>query len=151
MKKDQTQNKLKNIKIALRLKGLRCSKGRLAIIHSLLSIHKPISADTLNTILRQSGIVLDKSTLYRALEKYELAGIIEKITTSERVWLYCLSSEFIEEKKHPHFTCSSCHQTYCLDDMQLDLNESLPGGFTTSMENLHLQGICSDCNEIKRD
>ncbi len=94
---------------------------------------------------------LDKVTIYRTLKTFEEKGIIHQVldTSSQVKYALCNSScsKHEHQDAHIHFKCTSCHQTYCIEDREIP-SVPLPKGFTEVHSSMLVEGICKDCNEL---
>lgn len=91
----------------------------------------------------------DRVTIYRALNSFEEHGIIHRASEDRQGIKYALCSSDCQNEphadKHAHFVCDECHQTYCLEDVEVPEVE-VSGDFSISRVNYTLSGICKECN-----
>ncbi len=121
-------------------------------------IRKTKSVETLIQLFNQgeeaySGVYLvdrlrkkmNKTTVYRILERLEDEGMIHSFTDNDGLTWYakcngCSSSHHAD--LHPHFKCRNCGKTVCLN---LDIAiPSIPNRKVDSAEFL-LIGVCEKC------
>jgi Fur family transcriptional regulator, ferric uptake regulator len=78
-------------------------------------------------------------------------GIAHRIAGDDRVWRFMVNEPDAAvvaphaHHSHAHFTCSSCGQTFCLDDVPSTLNFRLPAGFKPQEVDLKFRGKCLHC------
>jgi Fur family ferric uptake transcriptional regulator len=90
---------------------------------------------------------VDKVTLYRTLKTFQENKLIHSIDDGTGAIKYALCQETCEcrpEDLHVHFLCTTCQQTYCLNDIHIPLI-TLPRDFTLENINMVVKGICSNC------
>ena len=93
----------------------------------------------------------DRVTIYRALSSFEKHGILHKASEDGHGVKYAMCGHNCPEESHAdthaHFICNECHQTYCLDDVQVPkLNVS--NEFSVKTANYTLNGICKECKDL---
>ena len=90
----------------------------------------------------------DRVTIYRALNSFEEHGIVHRASEDRQSIKYAMcSSNFMDEPnadEHVHFICDECHQTYCLEDVEVPEVE-VSDEFSISRVNYTLNGICKEC------
>ncbi|MCG8574612.1 MAG: transcriptional repressor [Flavobacteriales bacterium] len=92
---------------------------------------------------------LDKVTIYRTLKSFEEKGITHQILDTSNQVKYALCGDSCSDHEHHdahlHFKCTSCEQTYCIEDSQIP-QISLPKGFVQRHSSMLVEGICKTCN-----
>ena len=89
---------------------------------------------------------MNKTTVYRALDRMEKEGILHSFSGKEGLKWYakckdsCNSSE--HKDIHPHFQCSDCGKTTCIS---VDLSIPSVQGYNISTAEVLLIGQCPDC------
>ena len=127
------------------LKGasLRRTGPRMAVLSALLKAKRPITQEEIAAKTGANGP--DKVTIYRILEILIDAGLVHKVYLSERAQHFELADNCTESQCHPHFTCSSCGQTFCMTDLSLPLAKSPHRGFKIKHQQVRLEGLCPEC------
>lgn len=84
---------------------------------------------------------MNKTTVYRALERLENEGILHSFTGNSGLKWFALCKE-AAFSSHPHFQCQICGQSKCLP-----LNVAIPfiPNHRVDSVNLILIGQCEDC------
>ncbi len=93
---------------------------------------------------------MNRSTVYRILERLEDEGILHSFTGSDGLTWYALGNKNLLSGKanldtHPHFQCKDCGKTECLP-----MSVSIPdvSKHTVESVSLLLVGQCSDCASV---
>jgi len=97
--------------------------------------------------LEQTFEKADKVTLYRTLKTFEENKLIHSIDDGTGSVKYALCKETCQchpEDLHVHFLCTSCHHTYCLNDIPIP-SVNLPVHFNLESISMVVKGICSNC------
>ena len=128
----------------LREAGLRRTVGRVAILEALGQAQRPLSKDEIVAILGKRR--LNKTTIYRALEGFEQAGLVHRAYLEGRVGYYELAHRCTKQQCHPHFTCAGCGMTHCLLRARVPLVTGLDEGFVLHRQQVRLVGLCPKCN-----
>ncbi len=100
-------------------------------------------------ILKAIPEKINRVTVYRALDRLVEEHKIHKIIDMNGVAKYASCQDCTEENHvhhHLHFSCSSCNQVYCLDDVMPGFN--LPSGYQVNEVNFTLGGTCPTCNKV---
>ena len=99
-------------------------------------------------IERRAGEKFDRVTVYRTLQTFVEKGIIHTIPTSDNSIRYALCKDDCGEghhhDHHVHFVCTTCHTTYCLDDV-VTPELRLPKGYSAVHIEVVAEGICENC------
>jgi len=127
----------------LRSANLRRTGPRLTVLTALLQAERPMTQEQIAERLGKKAP--NKVTIYRALEKLAEAGLVHKAFVGGRTQYFELSSNCTEEQCHPHFTCTSCGNTYCLVEAALPIVKSPHKGFVIFHQQVRLEGLCPDC------
>ncbi len=97
--------------------------------------------------LEEKFTYAEKSTLYRTLKTFEDKKLIHSIDDGSGAIRYAVCRDTCEcnpEDLHVHFYCTSCKQTFCLNEIPVpEIN--LPSGFTLESVNMVVKGICLNC------
>lgn len=121
--------------------GLRVTSLRKSVMSAFMAAHGALSADDLMEKVGFGSL----SSIYRALEAMEAAGVLERCPVSGEVRLFCLSPG--RSTGHNHFECSGCGRVTHFE-MELPegcMDSALGSGFRVASASIHLSGICRDC------
>ena len=126
---------------------LRQTEPRLAILRTLLK------TDTLLTqeqIAEQIGPdAPNKTTIYRTLTQLLDKNLVHQAYLDDRTSHFELAHHCGERQCHPHFTCVHCKQTHCLTGISTQLVE-LPKGFSVQRQQIHIDGVCPNCQTMNK-
>lgn len=99
-------------------------------------------------IEKKAGEKFDRVTIYRTLQTFVDKGIIHTIPTADNSIRYALCKDECSEGHHHdhhiHFVCTSCQNTYCLDDV-VTPEIKLPKGYMANQVEVVVEGICKNC------
>ena len=133
-------------KILQRLKecDLRLTRNRENLVEVLARAEQPLSADELR---QKAGFAeTDLVTVYRNLEAFQSAGILQRIPLENGSQLFELTD--LDDHFH-HLICRQCHKTERLDVClggQLS-KQAASLGYRQIKHVLEVYGICGDCAE----
>lgn len=119
--------------------GLKHTRRSVEIIDVLTEAEKPMSAEEIYD--KTDDISL--STVYRALERFERAGVVkhEIFDGSERLWE-------LAANRHRHYAiCLSCKQMQYIDSCPVA--DTKVKNFTVTGHRLELYGYCDECMKKK--
>jgi len=128
----------------LKKHGLRVTGARLNVLEIL---HESVSAQSQNDIERKLKNRPDRVTLYRLFKDLEEAGIIHKLIDTSGVTKFALChdcEEHAHHDDHVHFSCSMCHETYCLEHVLLP-DFQIPMGYISKSVHVNIEGVCNAC------
>jgi Fur family ferric uptake transcriptional regulator len=138
--------------VAIRATGERLTAPRTAVLACLLATGRAAShLDVADNLAANHPV--DRVTVYRVLEWLVKTGIAHRIAGDDRVWRFMISPGQGGAKPapqrlhshHAHFTCATCGQTFCLDEVSPDIKVQVPAGFLASEIELMVRGRCADC------
>jgi len=102
-----------------------------------------------NDIIENLSSKRDRVTIYRALNSFEKKGIIHRASVDEKGVKYAICGNQCPNEyhadRHVHFTCNRCHQTYCLEHVEIP-EVPVSEKFSIDHINYTLSGICKICN-----
>ena len=130
--------------ILLKEKGLKVTKGRVAILEILFS-NKDITAEFILNECKKNGIDINQSTVYRAVEFFVEKGLIEKYPLKDGVFAYRVKGE-----EHKHLLkCNVCHKEVEVPCpmKQIEAIVENETGFTLTEHNLVMEGVCKECKK----
>ena len=129
----------------LKNSGLSRTETRFKILDLFLASDKALSLAQIEASFEK----LDRITLYRNLRTFESKGIIHRAVDGTNHPKYALCDEHCQahshQDNHPHFHCTVCEKTICLEDLVTPNLPKLPPGYQVVESNLILSGLCTDC------
>ena len=135
----------------LHSKGLRATAATKLVLSTLQASAEPLSHEELEQrLLTAEGAASkpDRVTLYRILERLCQAGLVRKVSHSDRSWRFALASE----EETGTFECDQCHELTPLEtDEKLDEAMALIGkylkakGQEATPSFLSAHGVCAKC------
>ena len=128
----------------LREFDLRVTTPRVLILGVLMP--NPSKAFSMQQFLKVLGKEMDRSTIYRTLDKLLLQNVINKMTSPNGETIYSLhGAKTCDHLTHPHLKCSVCGSVECLPSYPNGyLNELAASG--VSEVNVVLNGIYKSCS-----
>ena len=132
-------------RILQRLKecGLRLTRNRENLVEVLARAEQPLSADELR---QKAGFAeTDLVTVYRNLEAFQSAGILQRVPLENGSQLFELT-DFGDH--YHHLICRECHKTERLDVCLGDKlsRQAMLMGYKQIKHVLEVYGVCGDCN-----
>ena len=123
--------------------GLRMTRNRERLIKALVDSDHPLSADELR---QEAGFSsTDLVTVYRNLEAFQSAGILQRIPLENGSQLFELTD--LDDHYH-HLICRECHKTerleVCLGEQLSEKAKTL--GYSQIAHVLEVYGICRQCS-----
>jgi len=125
--------------------GCKSTKSRKAIIQLLINAEIPLSAKEIFYFIKESGVSINLSTVYRTLEIMESNGLLDKCMSDDRVRYQLI----LEGSKH-HITCTSCHKSIPLSICPLKTIEKdlvNKTHFDIKGHKLEVYGLCPKCRK----
>ena len=126
----------------LRQCGLRMTRNRESLVEVLMGSDHPLSADEIREKAGFSST--DLVTVYRNLEAFQSAGLLQRIPLENGSQLFELTD--LNDQYH-HLICRECHKTerleVCLGEKLSKKAETL--GYTQIAHVLEVYGICGEC------
>lgn len=108
-----------------------------------------VSAEEIESILKEQGSPVGKTTIYRHLLKYEKDGIVRKLTPpSAKSALFQMTKNNCHE--HLHLRCTKCGKILHLECKfmnMLDKHIKQHHGFSADYNSSVIYGICDKCAE----
>ena len=125
--------------------GIRKTPFRIRVLELFL---KASHSALRNKIIEQKLGQFDRITLYRTLKTFEKSKLIHEVVDGSNESKYALCdhscSVHTSDKEHVHFLCTSCSETYCLNEVE-DLKLNLPKSFKVEKIQVALSGVCNQC------
>jgi Fur family ferric uptake transcriptional regulator len=135
------------IKDILKRNNLSVTGSREKILSLFLSQQGALAH---GDIEKKAGEKFDRVTVYRTLQTFVEKGIIHAIPTADNSIRYALCKDACSEGHHHdhhiHFQCTSCQNTYCLDDV-VTPEVNLPKGYVSKHIEVVVEGVCKTCME----
>lgn len=133
----------------LKVNGLRLTKTRKALVEVFLLDKTPLSVRDILYELQKVRIMVNKTTVYRELEKLQTRGIIDVVRLKDRKQYYELASR----EHHHHLICLSCERVedVDMDEAKLLAEEETVNrerGFIVLRHSLEFFGLCKGCQLI---
>jgi len=113
----------------------------------LLELFEPsVKAILAVDLIEQLKNDMNKTTVYRALERLESEGIVHSFVGKDGLKWYakcsgCSSHE--HNDIHPHFQCNVCHKVTCLP---VDVTIPNVKDYTIETASIFLTGKCNECS-----
>ncbi|GMU39721.1 MAG: hypothetical protein AMXMBFR23_05870 [Chloroflexota bacterium] len=133
---------------AIRDAGLRRTSPRSAVAVALRHAGGHRTADEVLARLREEpdGEAVARSTVYRALESLEAAGLVHGVRSPQSEMRF----EWSDDSDHHHLTCDVCgHESEValtsVRTLQREVRQA--AGFDVSIRHLALRGRCAGCRE----
>jgi len=129
-----------------RKQGMRMTQTRSLMLDLFLENHQPLSALTLKQALKKRGHEVNKTTVYRELERLEKAGILQSIRLQDRKQYF----ELANRGHHHHLVCLECDQVLDIafqDASLLKQAETLSKkeNFLIATHTIEFYGKCHSC------
>lgn len=125
--------------------NLKATKHRLSILEELESNELTITAEDLYIKLKDRGVCISLSTVYRCLETLHEKGIVKRSNLPDyNKAVY----EFNHNDHRHHLICIKCHKMLPIIGCPLEGYEKLVEskfGFTVKGHNLEVYGCCDVC------
>ena len=125
----------------LKRHGLKCTKIRIALLKKLINAR---SAQSYLDLKKALNIASDKSTVYRNLNVFEKEGLIHSLVDGKGIHKYAFGTAQNMDDAHPHFECSKCQKTFCVNEI-IQYKGNYPKGFRPATINMTIKGLCVNC------
>ena len=128
----------------LKEKGLSNTGPRKRILEILIGHKGPLSASEVYQKLEFEGLCHNESTVYRNLQKFLEADMIQTFTLNDGIARF----EF-KKGHHHHIVCIKCKKMDCLNLCQIEklFDETIKNhGFMPVSHNLEFYGLCKSCS-----
>ena len=135
------------IKDLLHAHGLKKTPIRTEMLELFLEHDFALSA---SDIVAKMTARHDRVTIYRGLNSFEEHGILHRASEDGQGVKYAMCSQHCPDEphtdKHAHFVCDECHQTYCLEEVEVP-KVKLSDQFSVHGFQYTISGICKSCKE----
>ncbi|WP_018476713.1 Fur family transcriptional regulator [Pontibacter roseus] len=130
--------------------GLRKTNCRTDVLNLFLENKHALAHAAIE---QQLGKQYDRVTLYRTLHSFEEKGLLHSINDGSGAVKYALCKEACNQHQHHdnhiHFSCTSCGQTYCINEVHIPALR-MPAGYQVRELHFSAQGICSSCSKAQK-
>ena len=125
--------------------GMGSGKKTKSLMLLLEAFEQSNDAISTSDLVRQLNQKMNKTTVYRILQRLEDRGTLHSFTGKDGLKWYAKCKGFAEDKKldtHPHFQCKICGKVECLN-----LGISIPAvpHYKIESAELLLVGECNEC------
>lgn len=126
--------------------GIRPTAIRQMVLKEIIAYDHTF---TLNEMEQRIGTI-DRSTLFRTLMLFVGRKILHDIDngSGSKLFCRCECTHSHHHAPHIHFTCTVCHETFCIKDIDIS-TIPLPTGYEVTEVNLVMKGICPKCKKLK--
>lgn len=127
--------------------GIKITKPRLMILDVLSNADSAIDAEKISSECKKRNFQVDYSTIYRNLELFENAEIVDKFDLGTGKYSY-----IIKKDAHKHFLqCRLCHKEIEIDCPMQQIEELIKNktGYSSIEHQLKIQGVCEECKDKK--
>ena len=139
------KKKAVDIELILNEKGVKPTAVRKLVLSKFYENDNAFSLSSLSDDLEWS----DQSTIFRTLKTFVEKGLLHSIDNGSDSKYYALCNTSCSEHRHrdfhPHFKCSKCGKTFCLNDSTMP-NIEIPEGFVLKNLTLNIDWICEHCS-----
>jgi Fe2+ or Zn2+ uptake regulation protein len=136
------QDRVERAMARARAAGLRVTEARRSLVRILAQSKLPLAVEELHRkVGRQRA---DKVTLYRSLDAFERAGIVQRHPLEKGRALYALT---LGAHHHHHVVCRRCGAVERLAECDTAAVEAAARarGFSDLSHVLEIQGVCPRC------
>ncbi|MBI2439590.1 MAG: transcriptional repressor [Candidatus Moranbacteria bacterium] len=134
----------------LRMNGLRLTRTRRVFVELFTRNKKPISVLDILDEFRRTRQKVNKTTVYREIERWQTLHIVSEVLFGERVSRY----ELVLRGHHHHLVCVECEHVEEVEVNERDLHcqekkMSQEKKFTFLRHSLEFFGLCAQCRAEK--
>lgn len=132
----------------VRLHGFRITQQRATILRALCELDGHASVEHVYARIAQGNAGLDRSTVYRTMEKLRDLRILSQTDLGRG----CAEYEIVTDHPHHHLVCQSCGRVVDLDHAYVSaLAESVQQdfGFEAVLDHFAIFGLCHECQPEK--
>jgi len=134
----------------LRSADQRATPQRLMILAVLQEADRHLTADEVFQQLGPMRSALNRSTVYRTLERFRDAGLVSETDLGGGVRVF----ELLAVHRHHHLICQRCNGMIEMDDAAVEpMRDAIRNryGFEPRVDHLAIWGICAGCDEPGND
>jgi Fur family ferric uptake transcriptional regulator len=128
----------------LEIRGEKLTEPRRLLVRHIFASHKHFDADELVADLRQAGVKVSRSTVYRTLPLLVDAGLLREFRLTNRT----VFEHAYGYPSHDHLHCSKCGKIVEFrNEAVRELREAVcrEQGFLPSEHRFVITGVCADC------
>jgi Fur family ferric uptake transcriptional regulator len=131
------------IRRALQQVGLRVTGIRVRVYRLLASAKKPLSHREAVDAL--AG--LDRVSVFRNLVSLVEGGLARRLELGDHTWRFEMARRGELASRHAHFSCTTCGDVACLDDLRVDAGDDAVARFGPALgdADVLLRGVCPTC------
>ncbi|MGM0501644.1 MAG: Fur family transcriptional regulator [Bacillota bacterium] len=131
----------------LRVENIRCTTKRIEILRLLIEENKPLTAKEIYNALKEIGVELRLSTIYRTLNIFLEHDLAKKLNLNSEESKFELRGEH-----HHHLVCVDCNQVVALDCPLQQFGEKLKSetGYKIKDHSIKFYGVCPQCQKSKK-
>ncbi len=132
----------------LEIRGEKLTEPRRLLVRHIFSTHKHFDADELVIDLRQAGLKVSRSTVYRTLPLLVEAGLLREFRLTNRT----VYEHDYGYPSHDHLHCSQCGKIVEFrNDAVRELRETVSRelGFRATQHRFVITGVCPDCTKAR--
>jgi len=145
----RSSDNLKNlIYEAIRMRGMRLTPQRMAIVNHIVGNRNHPSADEIFNIIKENYPTISKATIYSTLELLVELGYIDKIVFQDN-----REARFDgNPEPHAHFICTKCGKIYDFHNLNLtdQINSLEKKGYRVNKTQIYIYGVCPECQEKEK-
>jgi len=126
--------------------GCRRTKSRMAVVNVLKSSKVPLSAEEIYLMIKDSGVSINLSTVYRTLELMSKKNVVSKIMFNDNKARFQLNGKGHEH----HLICIGCSKIVPIDICPIKKLEAELGketNFDITGHSFELYGLCPECKK----
>ena len=131
----------------LQANSLRLTRARREFVALLSTAPKPLSASQILESLVERGVAVNKTTVYRELERFRKLNLVQVIDFGDKKQYF----EWSSEEHHHHFVCLECDK---IEEVSLDERDLIreqkklieERGLSVFRHSLEFFGLCKFCN-----
>ncbi len=134
--------------------GMRATRAVLAMLELLpQQPEQGWTESTVEAALQARGVVVNRVTVYRALDRFVQAGLLQRSVDASRVTRYWLhAAEYAGDV--PQLECTRCHQHFSLDQGSAAVQSALQAlrqalahsaGVRNPSIDVAMHGECAQC------
>lgn len=123
---------------------IRPTANRILVVKELSQATHPVSLADIEASLNYS---MDKASIFRVLELFAAKDLVHVIEDGSRALKYELchnGAHHSIDDQHVHFYCERCHETYCLESVNIP-SVAIPEGYRPHAVNYLIKGLCPKC------
>jgi len=131
-----------------RLRGMRLTPQRMAIVDYIVGNRHHPSADEIFTTIKKIYPTISKATIYSTLELLVELGYIDKLIFHNNK-----EARFDgNPEPHTHFICTKCGKIYDLPNLNFtdQVTNLEKKGFRINKTQIYIYGVCHECQEKEK-